>query len=189
MLLLVWSTDSGDSTMSLKLWRRYIGCASQSVSHSNKQSRSTEFYTVTPQTTSDRSLGCPTFQVDHHCVLHHLIIYSSRQFVTWLLVQGRCWCVGQLFGTVTRLTLRHRQSVSLSSSSQKLFVLALVSRCRSITVFLFLLWSGSFYIARSHANLIGKYNCHHNYWTNLSHIRLSTERIILIYVRVLNESL
>jgi len=34
-----------------------------------------------PHTTSDRSLGCPTFKVGHHYVLHHLIIYSPRQFV------------------------------------------------------------------------------------------------------------
>jgi len=57
---------------------RCFGCASHSVSNSNWRSWwSTEFYTATPQTISDRSLGCPTFQVDHHCVIHHLIIYSS----------------------------------------------------------------------------------------------------------------
>jgi hypothetical protein len=58
------------------------------------------------QNTSDRSLGCPTFRVDHHCDLHHPIIFSSRQFVARLLVQGRFRWPGQLFGTVCPLTLR-----------------------------------------------------------------------------------
>jgi len=106
MLWRVWSTDSGNSTMSLKHWCCCIGCASQSVSISHWQSWFTKFYTATPQTTSNRSLGCSTFRVDHHCFLHHLIIYSSRQFVAQLSVQGRFRCLGQLFGTDCRMTLR-----------------------------------------------------------------------------------
>jgi hypothetical protein len=57
---------------------------------------STKFFMATLQNTSDHSLDCPTFRVDHHRDLHHLIIFSSRQFVARLLVQGRLQCLGQL---------------------------------------------------------------------------------------------
>jgi len=70
----------------MKLWCRYIDCASRNVFNSIWRSWSTEFYTATPQTTSARLLGCPTFQVDHRSASSHhlLIIISSRQFVARL---------------------------------------------------------------------------------------------------------
>ena len=42
-------------------------------------------------------LGCPTFRVDHHCELHHPIVFSSRQFVVRLLMHGRLRYLGQLY--------------------------------------------------------------------------------------------
>ena len=103
---LVGYTVFDDSTMFPTLWCRCIGYEFQSVFFSNWQSWSTEYCTATLQKTSDRSLGCLTFRVDHHCDLHHPNLFSSRQFVARLLVQGRLWYPGQLYGTVCRLTLR-----------------------------------------------------------------------------------
>jgi len=64
----------------------------------------------------------------------------ERSSTTSTTLLGRFRCLGQFFRTVCRLTLRlstvcHGLS---SSSSQQLFVLALVSRRRSISVFIFL---------------------------------------------------
>jgi len=53
----------------------------------------------------------------------------------------------------------------MSSSSHKLYVFALVSRRRSITVFLFLSWPiEAFYIALGHVNLIRNYYLYYYYY-------------------------
>jgi len=99
---------------------QFIGCASQNVFSSYWRSWCTEFFTATLQNTSDSSLGCPTCRVDHHSVLYHPTIFSSRQFVARLLVQGRFRWPGQLFGTVCQIARWHYvdwQSASFSSSS------------------------------------------------------------------------
>jgi len=89
-----------------------------------------------------------------HCVLHHVSIYSSCQFVARLSVQKGV--SGVWTSSLKQFAGWHyvyRQSLaafiiiphlSLSSSSQTLFVLALVSRRCSITLFLFLSWPRSF---------------------------------------------
>jgi len=63
---------------------RCIGCPFQSVSHSNWWSWSTEFFMAVFY------LGCPTLQVNHHCVLHHLIppVRSSTVSARALPVYG-----------------------------------------------------------------------------------------------------
>jgi len=96
----------GYSTISPKLSCHCIGCASQNVFSLNWRSWFTEFFMASLQNTSHRSHGCPTCRVDYHSVLHHPTIFSSRQFVARLLVQGRFRWPGQLFGTVCPLTLR-----------------------------------------------------------------------------------
>jgi len=162
MLRLVWSTDSGDSTMSPMLWCHCIGCASQNVFSSNWRSWFTEFFTATLQNTSDCSLGCPTCRVDHHTVLHHPTIFSSRQFVARRLVQGRFRWPGQLFGTVCPLTLRRLTVCQFFIIVLKIIyslirIQALFNNC---TIF----YRGleAFYIALGHVNPIGNYYCY--YW-------------------------
>jgi len=157
MLRLVWSTDSGDSTMSPKLWCHCIGYASQNVFSSNWRSWSTEFFPATLQNTSDRSLGCPTCRVDHHSVLHHPTIFSSRLFVARLLVPGRFRWPGQLFGTVCPLTLRRWTACQFFVIVLKIFcslirIQALLNNC---TIF----YRGleAFYIAIGNVNLIRNY--------------------------------
>jgi len=91
-LQLVWSTDSGVSTMSLKLYCRCNGCVS--ISDSNWQSWSTEFYTPV------RRLTVGAIQVR----LGQLFENSSPADITCIDVMSA--------------------GASLSSSSYKLFVLA-----------------------------------------------------------------
>ena len=153
---LVWSTVFDDSTMFPTLWRRCIGYEFQSVINSNWRSWSTKYCTAPLQNTSDRLLGCPTFRVDHHCDLHQPIIFSSRQFFARLLVQGRLRYLGQLYGTVCRLTLRLSTVGKFSSSSKKIFIRTLITRRCSITV-LFYRGLEAFCIAHGHVNVIRNY--------------------------------
>jgi len=143
--------------MSPTLRRSDVGCASQNVFSSNWRSWSTQFFTATFQNTSDRSLGCLTCRVDHHSVLHHPTIFSSRQFVTRLLLQGRFQWPGQLFGTVCPLILR-RLTVC------QFFVIVLKIICSLIrfqamfnNCTIFCRGLEAFYIALGHVNSIGNY--------------------------------
>jgi len=162
MLRLVWSTDSVNSTMSAKLWCHCISYASQNVFSSNWRSWSTEFFTATLQNTSDRSLGCPTCRVDHHSVLHHPTIFSSRQFVARLLVQGRFRCPGQLFGTVCPLTVRR-----LTVCQFFVIVLKIISSLIHVQVqfnncTIFYRGLADFYVALGHVNPIWNYYYYYN---------------------------
>jgi len=109
------------------------------------------------QNTADSSLDCPTSRVDHHSVLHHPTIFSSRQFVARLLLQGYFWWPGQLFGTVCPLTLRQ---VAVC----QFFVIVLNIICSLIRIqavfnncTIFYRGLAAFYIELGHVNPIRNY--------------------------------
>jgi len=145
-----------------------IGCASQDASQdvfsSNWRSWSTEFFTATLQNTSDRSLCCPTYRgVDHHSVPHHPTIFSSRQFVTRLSVQGRFRWPGQLFGTVCPADITSIDSLPVFRHRLKIIcslirIQALFNNC-----IIFYRGLEAFYVALGHVNPIGNYYYYYYY--------------------------
>jgi len=68
-------------------------------------------------------------------IIAFCIIYSCRQFVVRRSVQGRFRCLRQLFRTVCQLPLHLTTVWQSFIVVRKLFVFAIVSRRRSITVF------------------------------------------------------